>query len=155
MEAVTRRAKRKGESSPPVASVRALVDTSALLALAHARDQYHARAVKIARAHQATGGRYVGTVLVLAEFHAHLLYLRGPQEAREAVRRLSSDPQHDWRAASGDLVRDAIDRWLGRFPDQTFSLADAASFELMRELGLKQAFAFDKRFEVAGFSLLR
>jgi hypothetical protein len=135
--------------------VRALVDTSALLALAHARDQYHARAVKIARAHHASGGRYVGTFLVLAEFHAHLLYLRGPEEAREAVRRLSSDPQHDWRAVSGDHIRGAIDRWLGRFPDQTFSLADAVSFELMRELGLKQAFAFDKHFEVAGFSLLR
>lgn len=135
--------------------MRVLVDTSALLALAHGRDQHHARAVRLARAHRTSGGRYVGTLLVLAEFHAHLLYLRGPREAREAIQNLLRDPAHDWRAVPGEDVRDAVDRWLGRFPDQTFSLTDAVSFELMRQLGLTHAFAFDKHFEVAGFALVR
>lgn len=135
--------------------MRVLVDTSALLALAHGRDQYHARAVRLARSHRASGGRYVGTTLVLAEFHAHLLYLRGAGEARAAIQHLLKDPAHDWRAMPAEDVRDAVDRWLGRFPDQTFSLADAVSFELMRQLGLTHAFAFDKHFEIAGFSLMR
>lgn len=44
---------------------------------------------------------------------------------------------------------------LARFADQRFSLVDAVSFEVMRQAGVTQAFAFDQRFEVAGFELLR
>jgi predicted nucleic acid-binding protein len=46
-------------------------------------------------------------------------------------------------------------RWLERFDDQRFSLADAVSFEVMRREKVKQAFAFDQRFEIAGFALVR
>lgn len=44
--------------------MRALIDTSALLALSHARDQYHARAVEIMGQHRAIGGTFVSTTLV-------------------------------------------------------------------------------------------
>jgi len=48
---------------------RAAMDTGALLALASPRDQYHTRAVETATAHLRSGGRWVGSVLVLAELH--------------------------------------------------------------------------------------
>ena len=134
--------------------MRALVDTGALLALSRAKDQHHKRAVDIAERHLGSGGQFVGTTLILAEFHSHLLYLRGPTEARAAVSALLEDPVHEWLPVSRDLEREAVGRWLARFSDQEFSLIDAVSFEVMRRTKLTHAFAFDRRFVVAGFALL-
>jgi len=134
--------------------VRAFVDTGALIALARRKDQYHVRAIEIAERHLGSGGQFVGSTLVLAEFHSHLLYLRGPAEARAAVTSLLGDPVHEWLPVSADLQREAVQRWLARFSDQDFSLIDAVSFELMRRNRLTHAFAFDEHFEVAGFQLL-
>jgi len=134
--------------------VRVLVDTSALLALANGRDQYHARAVEAARAHRKSGGRYVSTLAVLVEFHSRILYLRGPGSAREAIRHLLADPSHEWHGVTPDLVAHAVTGWLARFADQRLSLTDAISFETMRRHRITHAFAFDRHFEIAGFSLL-
>jgi len=134
---------------------RALVDTSALLALASRRDQYHARAVGIARRHVGAGGRFVGTSLVLGELHGHLLYRRGPAEARDVVSALLDDSAYEWVDVPVALVRDAVSAWLERFRDQRFSMTDAVSFEVMRRERLRTAFAFDEDFETAGYSLLR
>lgn len=135
--------------------MRVLVDTGALLALSRKQDEYHAKAVAIAKRHLAAGGRFLGTTSILGELHAHLLHLRGPREARVALRHLLDDPAHAWAEVSSDLVRDAVARWLDRFADQPFSLVDAVSFEVMRRENLNRAFAFDRHFEVAGFELLR
>ena len=54
----------------------------------------------------------------------------------------------------GSLARDSYERWLERFRDQRFSLADAVSFEVMSRDGLEQAFAFDRGFGTAGFEML-
>jgi predicted nucleic acid-binding protein len=51
-----------------------------------------------------------------------------------------------WEAAAEDL--------LGRYSDQDFSYVDAISFVAMRRLALSEAFTFDHRFTVAGFTLL-
>jgi hypothetical protein len=134
--------------------VRALVDTGALLALSHARDQYHGRAVAIAGRHRTNGGTFVGTTLILAEFYAHLLHMRGAAPARMALAHLLSDSIHEWLEVDADLVRAAMNNWLARYADQAFSLVDAVSFEVMKRKKLGDAFAFDHHFEVAGFDLL-
>jgi uncharacterized protein len=135
--------------------VKALIDTGALIALARPSDQHHREAVAAARAHRDGGGRFLGSTLILGELHSHLLYLRGPSRAHQALMRLLDDPIHEWREVSPELVRDATEAWLLRFRDQPFSLVDAVSFELMRREGVTRAFAFDHHFEVAGFTLLR
>lgn len=134
---------------------RTLVDTGALLAVANPRDQYHERAVARGRRFLEKGGRWVGTTLVLAELHGHLLHRRGAETARSHLGRLLEDPAYEWVDATAELVREARGRWLERFHDQAFSLTDAVSFEVMRREKLTTAFAFDHHFEVAGFELLR
>lgn len=134
---------------------RALADTSALLALANPRDQYHARATDIARRFLAAGGRLVGTTLVLAELYNHLLYLTGPARARRVTAALLEDPAYEWLDAPVPLIRAAVSGWLERFADQRFSLTDAVSFEVMRRQRLAAAFAFDDDFRTAGFEPLR
>ena len=131
-----------------------LIDTSALLALANQRDQYHTSAVAIALRALESGSRFVGTVVILAEFQAHILYLMGPARARAIVTDLMNDPMYDWRDVSAELVSAAVSAWLERYRDQRFSLADAVSFEVMSRNGIEQAFAFDSHFRTAGFEIL-
>lgn len=135
-------------------SASVLVDTSALLAVASPRDQYHDAAVGAARRHLAAGGRFLGSTLVLAELHGHLLSRRGPGPARVVVAALLEDPAYAWEGVTADLIGSAVSRWLERFGDQRFSLTDAVSFELMRVRRLSVAFAYDEHFRAAGFALL-
>jgi predicted nucleic acid-binding protein len=136
-------------------AVRALVDTSALLALSHARDQHHESAVAIAARHRAAGGTFVGTTLILGELHGHLLHLRTPAVARAALEHLLADPLHEWLDVGRELARDASANWLARYADQSFTLVDAVSFEVMRRSKLTEAFTFDRHFEIAGFRRLQ
>lgn len=122
--------------------------------MANPRDQYHDRAVTLAKRFVAAGGRWIGTTLVLGELHGHLLHRRGPLLARTVLGQLLEDPVYEWRDASVDLVAAAVPAWLERFRDQRLSLTDAVSFEVMRRERLTTAFAFDRDFVTAGFELL-
>jgi predicted nucleic acid-binding protein len=133
---------------------RAAVDTGALLALASSRDQYHDRAIAIEQRFRRAGGRWVGTVLVLAELHAHLLRRVDPVTARRVVQALRADPAFEWHDVTLEMVSRALDAWIGRFADQRFSLTDAVTFELMTREKLTRAFAFDADFVTAGFRLM-
>jgi predicted nucleic acid-binding protein len=130
------------------------VDTGALLALAAPRDQNHQRAVSTLRRHAPAGVRWTSSVLVLAEFHSLAMRRRGPAAARASVTALLADPGYEWLDIPVELVGEAMSNWLDRFPDQSFTLADAVSFQLMQRERLTQAFAFDQRFVTAGFELL-
>ena len=136
------------------AGARAWIDTSALLALASPRDQYHARAVELAAAHRRAGGQWVSSVMVLDEMHRAILYRRKAALARLMVSKLLDDPAIKWMDVTTTTVSAAVSAWLERFHDQDFSLTDAVSFELMTRERLSDAFAFDRHFIVAGFRLL-
>ncbi len=137
-----------------MATTRAAIDTSALLALANPRDQYHDRAVATARRFIGLGGRWMGSVLILAELHGHLLRWRGPVVARQVLAAVRRDPAYVWHPVEPELIDQAVVEWLERFSDQHFSLTDAVTFALMRRERLDEAFAFDHDFQVAGFELL-
>ena len=134
--------------------MRAAVDTGALVALANPRDQYPDAARRAARGFLDRGGRFVGTTLVLAELHGHLLRRMPAGAAAAVLRAVTMDRAYDWRDATTDMVDSALNDWMGRFQDQGFSLTDAVTFELMRRERLTDAFAFDDHFRVAGFGLL-
>ncbi|MGQ0765081.1 MAG: type II toxin-antitoxin system VapC family toxin [Gemmatimonadota bacterium] len=131
-----------------------LVDTSALLALASSRDQYHERAVRTFDKLQRAGTRLASHFLVLSELHGLFVRRLGPPQAGRLVTELLADPLFEWVDVTGDLVGRALTQWIERFPDQRFSLTDATSFEVMREKRLTSAFAFDDHFVTAGYSLV-
>lgn len=97
---------------------------------------------------------WVSTVLVLAELHGHLLRYLSPARAREVIHALSTDKSFDWLDVTDQLVQGALNSWITRFSDQSISLTDAVTFEVMRKERLTVAFAFDKHFVVAGYRLL-
>ena len=133
---------------------RAAVDTGALLALASSRDQYHERASRTLARLQSAGTRLVGHTLVLGELHGHLIRRLEPADARRLVLGVMRDPVFEWIDAGTDIVSRGFSGWIERFPDQRFSLTDAVTFEMMREERITSAFAFDRDFVTAGFSLL-
>jgi predicted nucleic acid-binding protein len=106
------------------------------------------------RRHATAGVRWTSSVLVLAEFYLLAVQRRGPAAARTSVASLLGDAGYEWQDVPAVVVSDAMSNWLDRFPDQSFSLADAVSFELMRRERLTQAFAFDQHYVTAGFELL-
>lgn len=55
----------------------------------------------------------------------------------------------DTRVQSGAL------KWWRTYQDQSFSLVDCISFELMRLLGLTYVLSFDTDFTIAGFTTVR
>ena len=91
------------------------------------------------------------TNLVLAEMHTLLLRFRGPEDATAFLDRVHLDVSHEVVYVDRALERGATDRWLRRFADQDFSLADAVSFEVMRVQKLKSVLALDEHFTAAGF----
>jgi predicted nucleic acid-binding protein len=83
-----------------------------------------------------------------------LLYRAGSGRVGEVLRSLLDDPAYEWLDVPAELLRESAERWLARFPDQRFTLADAVSFEVMRRRKVRQAFAYDGHFAVAGFEVV-
>lgn len=133
---------------------RAWIDTGALVALASPRDQYHSRAVALAKAHAESHGTWVSSVLVLDEFHRLLLHRAGRGPARTAINRLLVDPTMRWLPVTPAIVSAAMSAWIDRFHDQDFSLTDAVGFELMKRERISEAFAFDRHFVEAGYRVV-
>ena len=129
------------------------VDTSAWYPLANDRHPDHRALARSLRAGVRQGARIVTTNLVVAEAHALLLRRAGLQAASvflKAVREAPTQIEY----ITPEREEAAIGNWIERFSDQPFSLADAASFEVMTELGIKEALTLDDHFMVAGFIAL-
>ena len=53
-----------------------------------------------------------------------------------------------------ELEQQALKDWLMPFEDQDFSFADAVSFAVMQERGIRRAVTFDAHFATAGFEMI-
>ena len=129
-------------------------DTSGWLGVVATREPHHERAVRAYALLVKQGARIVTTNLVLAEMHALVLRERGVAEALDLIDRVHSDPSYEVRFVDRDLESEALDRWIRRYSDKLFSLTDACSFEVMRQEGIRKAFALDRHFKAAGYELL-
>ena len=126
------------------------LDTSGLYSFFNARDARHSDAVGLFRG----AGRRVTHSYVLAELVA-LANARSLNRAATLsfVEEITDNPhvQTHWVDESRHRAAFAL---LKAQPDKAYSLCDAASFLLMRELGLSEALTTDHHFEQAGFTRL-
>ena len=128
------------------------VDASAWVAVVERADKNHAAAVRHWRELLGSGRQLLTTNLVLAETHVWLRRRSGFQTAMRFLRSVRETRRLRVVYARADLDL-AAETILVRYSDHDFSLADGVSFAVMRELGVAEAFGFDRHFRTAGFSL--
>ena len=129
------------------------VDTGAWLALIDRSDGHHMEAQAIYRTLLAQNYRLYTTNLVIAETYNLVRRRIGYDAAIQFLSAIRSSTRLTTVYSDAPLERKA-EGILTRFADQDFSFVDAVSFALMQDKGMRQAFAFDKHFLVAGFELL-
>jgi predicted nucleic acid-binding protein len=134
-------------------SAELFVDASAWIALADADDHHHAAAARIYPDLLKNYRRLVTTNLVVAEAYILIRRELGHEAGMTFLNRIKASPRIETVYADAGLETQAA-AILGRYQDQLFSYADAVSFALMQGCGIEEAFAFDKQFAVAGFSLV-
>ena len=130
-------------------------DTGYWIAMFNPNDELHEKARTITR--QLGVCRIVTTEMVFVEF---LNFTRREGQrlrllAAAMVKDLSANPDVKVVAQTSIQFQAAVDRYASRL-DQSWSMADCASFLLMEDLHINRALAFDHHFEQAGFvALLR
>jgi predicted nucleic acid-binding protein len=127
------------------------LDTSGWLSALSPREAQHAAALGAYRGGIQRGERLETTNLVLAEMQILVSRARDAGEALRFLDAVYADPSHEVVHVTRELERAAIDRWLRRFADQRISLADATSFEVMREQRIQRVLTLDAHFALAGF----
>jgi len=129
------------------------VDTSAWYPLAIASHPDHARLAAALRDRVRRSSRIVTTNLVLAETHA-LLLRRVDRDTALEFSRLVQQPPNVVEYSSAAREDEALHGWLARYTDQAFSMTDAVSFVVMKELGIREALTLDRHFAAAGFEMV-
>ena len=129
------------------------VDTSAWYPLVNAAHRDHDALARELRQQIRGGARIVTTNLIVAETHALLLRRAGRQAALTFLESVHQNPNRI-ETVTPERTATAISRWIEPFSDQPFSLADATSFAVMTELGIREALTLDRHFAAAGFIML-
>lgn len=99
------------------------------------------------------GASFLLSEWIVAETGNGLARSQARKRFPQAVELLRSSP----RAELLPVSRDLFDRSLGLYanrPDKTWGLVDCASFLIMEERGIREAFTNDRHFLQAGFSCL-
>lgn len=129
------------------------VDASAWYPIALRTHPDHHALADVLRERVAAGVRLVTTNLVVAETHALVATRVGPAPALAFLRGVRAQPTVVV-SSTDDLEDRATTRWLTRYRDHRFSLADAVSFTVMEDRHIAEALTLDRHFAVAGFLML-
>lgn len=130
-----------------------LLDTSAIFAAARPRSDRHAVAAAAYRTLLTGTQRLVTTDLIVAELHALSLARAHPGFGLDLVDRLLTSDRIEIVAAGLERMAAAADL-LRKRPGRAYSLADAVSFVVMRELAIGRAFTLDADFAAEGFEVV-
>jgi predicted nucleic acid-binding protein len=130
-----------------------LLDTSAIFAAARPRSDRHAAAAAAYRTLLTGTQHLVTTDLIVAELHALSLARVHPSFGLDLVDRLLTSDRIEIVAAGLERMAAAADL-LRQRPGRAYSLADAVSFVLMRELAISRAFSLDADFAAEGFEVV-
>ena len=130
-----------------------LLDTSGVFAAARPGTDRHAEAAAAYRDLLSGRESLVTTDLIVAELHALSIARVHPRFGLELVDRLLASGRIETIVAGLDRITAATDLLRAR-PGRAYSLTDAVSFTLMRELSIPRAFAVDSHFVAEGFAVL-
>jgi predicted nucleic acid-binding protein len=128
------------------------IDAGAWAALANRRDAYHPAAM-LASARIMRRRPLVTTNLVVGEAYVLTRQRVGHAAAMLFLTTIHSAVQLDVVYSTAELQAEA-EVLLHQYVDHDFSLADAVSFVVMRRRNIQEAFAFDRHFLTAGFTLV-
>jgi uncharacterized protein len=130
-------------------------DTAGWGHMVDASQEYHTRAATLYRHARQQGRKLITTNYILTELVALLLSpLRIPRPRLTAfIEGLKVSPHVEIVHVDPTLDAQAWQLFTER-PDKEWSLVDCASFVVMRQRGLREAFTTDHHFEQAGFVCL-
>jgi predicted nucleic acid-binding protein len=129
-------------------TVRTFVDTSALYAALDADDEHHRRAGELWATLLGSPDVPVTSNYVLLETVALLGRRLGPASVRDFLTDFVPLLRVAW---IGESLHQRAVAALLTAEQRDLSLVDCVSFELMREMGIECAFAFDRHFVQQGF----
>ncbi len=129
------------------------LDTNGWIALLNASDVLHPVAEATWLGLLEKGSTVVVTDWVVAETGNGLARTRARTRFAEAVDMVSSSPSARLIPVSDRHFERALELYASR-PDKTWGLVDCASFVVMEDEGVTEAFTNDRHFEQAGFKAL-
>ncbi len=132
---------------------RVFVDTSAWVAVVDPSDSHHLTATKTYMRLLKSPVTLATTILVVAETQIWLRRRASAEVASTFLKNINESQRVEIVYPNARLEAEAK-RILRRFADQDFSLTDAISFAFMDQNGLTEAFAYDRHFVTAGYTII-
>ena len=126
-----------------------LLDTGALVALAHSRDVNHQFAANCLLEIQRHRLPVFMTVPTIYESHKRILFDLGRQRARRFLSEIYDGSVSIVRTVEQDEIE--AQSFLDQYADLTLTLTDAANMAVMARLKIAASFSFDKHYLQAGF----
>jgi predicted nucleic acid-binding protein len=130
-----------------------LLDTNGWFALLNSADSLHAKAVQTCQENAQSGCLLVVTDWVIAETGNGLARRKRRHRFAEAVTQIQASASVEIVYVGPDLLQRALNLYASHM-DKAWGLVDCASFVLMRERGITDAFTNDRHFQQAGFNCL-
>jgi uncharacterized protein len=130
-----------------------LLDTSGWIALLNSADRLHAKARDKWLDLVNAGCRFVVTDWIIAETGNGLARRQAKASFANVVRQMLEAPSVEVVEIDRDLLSRALIDY-AKFADKPWGLVDCASFIVMRDRGITDAFTTDRDFEQAGFQCL-
>lgn len=129
------------------------LDTAYAIALANAKDQFHEKAVTVAKQLRIHHTKLITTRAVLLEIGNALSAQRFRVASVKLLDALEADPTVGIVALTDGLYGQALNLYRTR-PDKEWGLVDCLSFIVMQERQLTSALTTDMHFQQAGFRVL-
>lgn len=129
------------------------IDTSAWLALINEADVDHSKARKIRNKLLESKRRFFITNYIVVEIANSLCKVRWRPYAVKLIKSIQASEYIEILEIDRNIYEEALDLYSGR-TDKEWSLTDCASFVVMKQNGIQDAFTNDHHFEQAGFSIL-
>jgi len=129
------------------------LDTAGWIALLNASDALHERASQLWRTLIDENHSVLLTDWIIAETGNGLARTPARERFTAAVQLMRSSPRVQLIFVTSELLERALTLY-GERTDKTWGLVDCASFLIMRDNSLQDAFPTDRHFEQAGFRCL-